>query len=267
LGDVRLGSDPGSPSGHLDLESGTVTVAGAIRALERDPLNAIEIAGPSTLAGPIDLSSSWVSSGMTVHAGGMLETPGLAIAPGAQLSGAGGAVAGAITIEGTLDVGISGATGSAPRLGVNGSLDLLPSALTAVQLSSTPTTEVARLVDVEGAATVDGDLDVDVSFMWWSGPRRPVEIVRATRLMGSFATVNLAAAPYGPPLELRQTATTIRVQADFIEDLDDDGLVDSADMGVLLAAWGPGPSPADFNGDGTVDGADLAMLLARWNGL
>ena len=45
-------------------------------------------------------------------------------------------------------------------------------------------------------------------------------------------------------------------------DFNGDGLVDGADLGVLLAAWdGPG---ADFNGDGTTDGADLGELLAAW---
>jgi hypothetical protein len=45
-------------------------------------------------------------------------------------------------------------------------------------------------------------------------------------------------------------------------DLNDDGLVDGADLGLLLAAWGQ-PS-ADLNCDGTTDGADLGLLLAEW---
>jgi len=51
-------------------------------------------------------------------------------------------------------------------------------------------------------------------------------------------------------------------------DLDGDGTVDGADLGVLLQAWGkcpPGtPCDADLNGDGVVDGADLGILLAAW---
>lgn len=45
-----------------------------------------------------------------------------------------------------------------------------------------------------------------------------------------------------------------------------DGIVDGADLGALLAAWGaatPGES-ADFNNDGTVDGNDLGALLSAW---
>ncbi len=47
-------------------------------------------------------------------------------------------------------------------------------------------------------------------------------------------------------------------------DLNDDGVVNGADLGLLLSAWGEGKSPADFNLDGTVDGADLGILLAEW---
>jgi hypothetical protein len=47
-------------------------------------------------------------------------------------------------------------------------------------------------------------------------------------------------------------------------DLNQDGVVDGADLGLLLAAW-ESPS-ADLNGDGTTDGADLGLLLAAWGG-
>ncbi len=48
-------------------------------------------------------------------------------------------------------------------------------------------------------------------------------------------------------------------------DLDGDGDVDSADLAILLAAWGAcSGCPADFDGSGVVDSADLAVLLAAW---
>ena len=46
-------------------------------------------------------------------------------------------------------------------------------------------------------------------------------------------------------------------------DLNGDGHVDGADLGLLLAGWGA-PGIADLNGDGNVDGADLGLLLAAW---
>lgn len=47
-------------------------------------------------------------------------------------------------------------------------------------------------------------------------------------------------------------------------DLDCDGLVDGADLGLLLAAWGTSDPTADIDDDGDVDGADLGLLLAGW---
>lgn len=51
------------------------------------------------------------------------------------------------------------------------------------------------------------------------------------------------------------------------EDLTGDHAVDGADLGVLLASWGPCENfagAADLNSDGMVSGADLGALLAAW---
>jgi len=48
-------------------------------------------------------------------------------------------------------------------------------------------------------------------------------------------------------------------------DLNGDGVVDGADLGELLGAWGTcSACAADLNGDGVVDGADLGQVLAAW---
>jgi len=49
-------------------------------------------------------------------------------------------------------------------------------------------------------------------------------------------------------------------------DLNGDQVVDGADLGLLLGAWGQasGGAPTDLNGDGIVDGADLGLLLGAW---
>ena len=49
-----------------------------------------------------------------------------------------------------------------------------------------------------------------------------------------------------------------------IEDLNDDGKVDGADLAILLGAWGNSNIFMDINGDGKVDGEDLAKLQAAW---
>ena len=46
-------------------------------------------------------------------------------------------------------------------------------------------------------------------------------------------------------------------------DLDGNGAVDGADLGLLLSGWGI-DATGDINGDGTIDGADLGVLLSAW---
>ena len=47
-------------------------------------------------------------------------------------------------------------------------------------------------------------------------------------------------------------------------DMNGDGVVDGADVGLFLAEWGSDREAADFNGDGVVDGSDFGLLLADW---
>ncbi len=49
-------------------------------------------------------------------------------------------------------------------------------------------------------------------------------------------------------------------------DLNGDGCVDQADLGILLADWGctGGDCPGDCDGDGDTDQSDLGILLAHW---
>ncbi len=49
-------------------------------------------------------------------------------------------------------------------------------------------------------------------------------------------------------------------------DLDGNGFVDGADIGLLLLQWG-GPGTADFDENGVVSGADLGQLLLHWAAL
>ena len=52
----------------------------------------------------------------------------------------------------------------------------------------------------------------------------------------------------------------------LVGDLDGNGTVNGADLGLLLAGWGAcgTPCPADLDGNGQVNGADLGLLLANW---
>ncbi len=49
-------------------------------------------------------------------------------------------------------------------------------------------------------------------------------------------------------------------------DVDGDGCVDQADLGILLADWNctGGDCPGDCDDDGDTDQGDLGILLAHW---
>ncbi|MFO0827116.1 MAG: hypothetical protein U0572_03115 [Phycisphaerales bacterium] len=49
----------------------------------------------------------------------------------------------------------------------------------------------------------------------------------------------------------------------FPPDLNNDGAVDGADLGILLGGWGF-PGSTDLDGDGTTNGVDLEILLSSW---
>ena len=64
-----------------------------------------------------------------------------------------------------------------------------------------------------------------------------------------------------------QASLNIVAAVPCVGDLNDDGVVNGADLGLMLGAWGAcgkGPCSADLNDDGQVNGADLGLLLGGW---
>ncbi|MDA0660638.1 MAG: PEP-CTERM sorting domain-containing protein [Planctomycetota bacterium] len=51
-------------------------------------------------------------------------------------------------------------------------------------------------------------------------------------------------------------------------DVNGDGGVDGADLGILFNNWGPATAntPGNFDGSGEVDGADIAFVYNNWTG-
>ena len=68
-----------------------------------------------------------------------------------------------------------------------------------------------------------------------------------------------------PCLGIAQFSVLIREAAPPTGDLNGDGLVNGADLALLLGSWGPcSGCAADLDGNGVVDGADIAILLGNW---
>ena len=53
---------------------------------------------------------------------------------------------------------------------------------------------------------------------------------------------------------------------DCVGDLNVDGVVNGADLGLMLSSWGPCGTncPYDLNADGQINGADLGLVLSAW---
>ncbi len=80
----------------------------------------------------------------------------------------------------------------------------------------------------------------------------------------AFAKFVRVAAPLDAPA-VPEVDAIVAVQHDVAAaDLNGDGVVNGADLGILLAAWGQA-SYADLDGNGTVGGSDLGTLLGAWN--
>jgi hypothetical protein len=83
----------------------------------------------------------------------------------------------------------------------------------------------------------------------------PAELPVGVNSVVITANVDLSGATMSGPL----------VSSGSPADFNGDGVVNGADLGLLLAAWGPCKGcPEDLNGDGVVNGADLGLMLADW---
>jgi hypothetical protein len=73
--------------------------------------------------------------------------------------------------------------------------------------------------------------------------------------------VNLQVDPVGKT----GCTITVIVAASCPADLNGDGEVNGADLGLMIGNWGAcAGCQADLNGDGIVNGADFGLLIAAW---
>jgi hypothetical protein len=136
-----------------------------------------------------------------------------------------------------------------------------------------------------GDAVCEADVSIDVTMPWdatwapdiegietavWEGVLQPGTYTIDVSGSGSVADSPSAA---GTACEQAQSAAgaLFSLAVDVLGpaeatpgDLDGDGDVDGADMGLFLGLWGTSDPSADLNGDGQVDGGDLGLILQAW---
>lgn len=105
----------------------------------------------------------------------------------------------------------------------------------------------------------------EVRLLYQTSSREYIEFLRDENITDSRGqTLYDQWALHGRSAPVVMDAQTIALEgtAGHPADFNADGVIDGADLGTLLGAWG---SPdADLNGDGTTDGADLGALLGAW---
>ena len=92
---------------------------------------------------------------------------------------------------------------------------------------------------------------------WFTADRAPVDAAATLGLFRPGAAgdpSSMAVSVLGP------SAPPVVV----VGDLNDDGVVNGADVGILLSNWG-NPGTGDLNNSGSVDGSDLGIQLSNWS--
>ena len=54
------------------------------------------------------------------------------------------------------------------------------------------------------------------------------------------------------------------IDTDCPGDINGDGIVNAADLGIVIGTWGTPDGQGDVNGDGIVNAADLGLVIGLW---
>ena len=128
---------------------------------------------------------------------------------------------------------------------------------------------VARVVDLCCFSDSWGDANGDALLPYvveWSTDCNSDGIVDYGQILsGSLADANTNGVPDICECATHPELGACRCAGDIVTD----GTVNGADLGTLLAYWGPANSGAfsrasDINSDGRIDGSDLGVLLSNW---
>lgn len=123
-----------------------------------------------------------------------------------------------------------------------------------------------RLIGATGTVHQLPPLNLPVSGGWTRGVALPLD---ASLPRGAAYRLELAIVSQEGALTAVVGVDNVIIHAvetpRLVGDVNDDGVVNGADLGALLASWGPcSACAADLDGSGGVDGADLGALLAHW---
>lgn len=153
---------------------------------------------------------------------------------------------GAVTVQGSTDATFTSCNFNLNTAGLSGgAIALLP--------SGANTTTIDTCTVESNTATVDG-----------GGLYHLEAVGSSVEVVNSVICWNLPGNIGGPWTDLGGNTICL----DCLGDLVSDGIVNGADLTLLLGTWGACPAKgtclADLNDDGLVNGADLTVLLGAW---
>lgn len=182
---------------------------------------------------------------------------------------------GTLEVGGDLFVTVSGigklVVGDGGRVKVSGQMNALAPAQAALDFRiGVDDLGDEALIDVAQSILGGGALSVSLDDAYVPAVGDTVSLMEAAGIGSSF-TISLPVPPPGLFFDTVEVSTPERTSLAFRvlsnADLNGDGVIDAADLGVLLAAWGTSGEPSgqsDLDGNGIVDAADLGLLLAAF---
>ncbi|MCA9284001.1 MAG: hypothetical protein KDA22_02210 [Phycisphaerales bacterium] len=164
-----------------------------------------------------------------------------------------------------------GGPGVAGSFPIDGDLQQLANGVVEIELAGSKPVVGHDQVAVTGHVTLAGL--VRVSLLPGFRPRKGSTFTILTAGDGIQGAFDAVASTDGAVYSVAQNQDAVTLTLESLPvfgDLDGDGVVDGADLGALLGAWGPCPADgtscaADLDGDGAVGGADLGLMLAAWS--
>lgn len=94
--------------------------------------------------------------------------------------------------------------------------------------------------------------EVAVMNQWYGRPQTKEETARSIDWKGIPGILTWCGVPVAGK------------EVPILGDLNNDGVVDATDMGMLLSRWGTNYSEYDLNNDGVIDAVDLSILQLNW---
>ncbi|HMN97214.1 MAG TPA: dockerin type I repeat-containing protein [Phycisphaerales bacterium] len=233
---------------NVTIAPGPVTNSGTVRV---DPTRTLLRSGTAYVqdAGATEVNGLLSSLSGTTLNGGVLRGVG-------QIDGP------VINVGGTVSPGLSAGT-----LTLTGSYVQMGGATLGIEIGGSLPADSDRLA-ITGNANLAGTLAVSRVNGFDPDPRELFTILTANSISGTFQSIvscDDVEVIYDLPSSVKVRFSSI---GGTPGDLNFDGTVNGADLGLLLSAWGLcGGDPcciADLNGDGIVNGADLGILLSSW---